>query len=90
MQNGVQFTQFNKWLRSTRQDVIPVIIEGVPEEQPQEGAWTVALAEQSEPRNERTNEVMVIIKTLSGLNIQQRNLDYQGLKKLVARLEGLC
>lgn len=83
MQNGVQFNQLNKWFRSTRQDVIPVIIEGVPEEEPQEEVRTVALSEQLESSKERSNEIMVIIKTRGGLNIQQRNLDYQGLKKLV-------
>ena len=90
MQNGVQFTQFNKWFRSTRQDVIPVIIEGTPEEQVQEASQTASVTEQPELKHGRSNEIMVIIKTRSGLNIQQRNLDYQGLKKLVERLEGLC
>lgn len=90
MQNGVQYSQFNKWFRNTRQDVIPVIIDGVPEEPVQEELPAEAVTEQSEPRNDRSNEIMVFIKTRGGLNIQQRNLDYHGLKRLVERLEGLC
>lgn len=60
MQNGVQYSQFNKWFRNTRQDVIPVIIDGVPEEPVQEELPTEAVTEQSEPRNDRSNEIMVI------------------------------
>lgn len=34
--------------------------------------------------------ILVTIKTRDGLQIQKSGLDYQGLKLLVERLEGLC
>ena len=34
--------------------------------------------------------IMVTIKTREGLCIQKKGLDYQGLKTLVEKLEGLC
>ena len=34
--------------------------------------------------------IMVMIRTHEGLCIQKKGLDYQGLKTLVEKLEGLC
>ena len=34
--------------------------------------------------------IMVTIRTREGLCIQKKGLDYQGLKTLVEKLEGLC
>ena len=68
------------------------MIEGAPEpevakEERQEEAVKMTEAPSV---GDQGKGIMVIIKTRSGLSIQQRNLDYQGLKGLVEKLEGLC
>lgn len=88
MQNGVQYTQFNKWFRNTRKDIVPVVIEDMPEGVNPEKTEP-AHSEVASPKHAKDG-IMVIIRTRSGLNIQQKNLDYQGLKELILKLEGLC
>lgn len=88
IQNGVEYTQFNKWFRNTRKDIVPVVIEDMPEELNPEKTES-AHSGAATPEHVK-GEIMVIIRTRSGLNIQQKNLDYQGLKELIQKLEGLC
>ena len=35
-------------------------------------------------------KMMIDIRMINGIRIQQRNLTYQNLKRLIEKLEGLC
>lgn len=43
-----------------------------------------------EEERDNTVRIMVNIKATNGLSVFQKNLDYEGLRTLVERLEGLC
>ena len=89
MQNGIQYNQFNKWFRSTRKDIIPVVIDEIPEEAIAQDPLP-PVQEEGQVQKQPRGDIKIIIRTGGGLNIQQKNLDYQGLKNLIIKLEGLC
>lgn len=87
IKQGVEYTKFYAWYKRTKKQVVPVKIEGMPTIEPKDG-------ESSEPAAslpvKPKGDIMVMIQRRGGLKISQTNLDYQGLKKLVENLEGLC
>ncbi|WP_300729978.1 hypothetical protein [uncultured Bacteroides sp.] len=92
MQQGVSYTQFNDWFRKTHKNIVPVQIEGMPEGEaasPEPDMQDVAQLKHSTYLPKRGN-IMVTIQTRDGLHIRKTNLDYQGLKSLVEKLEDLC
>jgi hypothetical protein len=88
IKQGVEYTKFNAWYRRTRKQIVPVQIEGMPspESEQQSSSEDTRRKHHLTPKG----EIMVQIQTRSGLKIRQTNLDYQGLKQLVEKLEGLC
>ena len=42
------------------------------------------------PQSSGIPRIMVDIRMTNGIHIQQRNLSYDGLKRLVEKLEALC
>ena len=82
--NEVPYNLFEKWYKDTRHRVVPVQVEGAPssiEEVP---------AAEVHPSASDTIRIKVDIKVSNGLHIQQCNLSYAALLKLVEKLEVLC
>ena len=111
--NNIPYTAFYDWFKKTQKKVVPVEVEGIPEELLQSDNTHEDVTEdkpkrtteellQSDNTHEDVTEdkpkrttphkgnIMVTIRTREGLCIQKKGLDYQGLKTLVEKLEGLC
>ena len=82
--NGVPYEEFDKWFRKTHQAVGRVEIENIPDDAP--------TLKSSSRRSRKTEPegIQVTIQTSDGLHLRKVGLDYQGLKTLVEKLEGLC
>ena len=82
--NGVPYDEFDKWFRKTHQAVGRVEIENIPDDEPQLNS--------SRRRSRKTDPegIQVTIQTSDGLHLRKVGLNYQGLKSLVEKLEGLC
>lgn len=94
IKNKVSWNLFNKWYRDTRHRIVPVAVTGKPEDHDSNG-----IEDQSEGaddyqghRLEEVNSVriMVDIRMSNGMQIRQRNLSYERLRKLVENMEVLC
>lgn len=86
---GVPYTQFNSWYRKTQKSVVPVVIEGIPSNELQTTQESSA-GDTPKPKTASKGSIRVIIQTRDGLYFKKDNLDYQGLKQLVEKLEVLC
>ncbi len=85
---GLPYKEFNKWFRKTHKQVIPLEVEGAPDDQAD-----VPLVDDTAVSNASgvTNGgIQIFIRTRDGLQVQKKGLTYQGLVKLVEKLEGLC
>lgn len=97
IRNKVPWNLFNKWYRDTRHKIVPVEVtdkptadvEGVKPTVPAPGSVTDISATVESDRNPEPR-IMVDIRMTTGLHIQQRNLNYHSLKRLVENLEVLC
>ena len=89
LSRGVNYNEFNKWFRKMHKSIVPVEIEGAPEEEFEESI-EVGAEDASKDRRPKKGGIHVFIRTHDGLQIQKKGLDYQGLVKLVEKLEGLC
>lgn len=95
MKNKVSWNLFNKWYRDTRHRIVPVDVEGHPEE---DALTDKALSELEAqdcdaPDNPETKEpvrIMIDIRMSNGMQVRQKNLSFGRLKRLVENLEGLC
>lgn len=89
--NNIPYTAFYDWFKKTQKKVVPVEVEGIPEELIQAGNEEQDVTKGKPKRTTpHKGSIMVTIKTREGLCIQKKGLDYQGLKTLVEKLEGLC
>ena len=83
--------EFYDWFKKTQKKVVPVEVEGIPEELIQAGNEEQDVTKGKPKRTSpHKGSIMVTIRTREGLCIQKKGLDYQGLKTLVEKLEGLC
>lgn len=84
--NKVPYNLFEKWYKDTRHKLVPVQVDGGPSVE-----RSVIEESPSGQREDRESvRIMVDIRMSNGLHIQQRGLDYEGLKRLVGNLEVLC
>lgn len=83
MMKGVPYSQFEKWFRSTRKEILPIQVYGSPD---QEAAPPSPQSGVQEP----VGRILVTVRSTNGFRIQQSGLDYEGLKRFIAKLEGLC
>ena len=74
----------DKWFRKTHQAVGRVEIENIPDDEP-----TLKLSRRRGHKAEPEG-IQVTIQTGDGLHLRKVDLNYQGLKTLVEKLEGLC
>jgi hypothetical protein len=86
---GVNYNEFNKWFRKMHKSIVPVEIEGAPEEEFEESI-EVGAEDASKDRRPKKGGIHVFIRTHDGLQIQKKGLNYKELVKLVEKLEGLC
>lgn len=88
--NKVPYNLFEKWYTDTRHRLVSVQVDGRPqpeeaEEEPEgKEIKTLPGADRKELR------IMIDLKMTNGMHIQQRNLSYEALKRLVINLEVLC
>lgn len=84
--NKVPYNLFEKWYKDTRHKLVPVHVDGRPssEQSVMEEAPSDAKVMLDSVR------IMVDIRMTNGIHIQQRGLDFDGLKRLVGKLEVLC
>ena len=89
--NNIPYTAFYDWFKKTQKKVVPVEVEGIPEELVQIGNTHKDVTKGNpKPTTPHKGNIMVTIRTREGLCIQKKGLDYQGLKTLVEKLESLC
>jgi len=90
--NNIPYTAFYDWFKKTQKKVVPVEVEGIPEELIRTGNEERQDVAKDKPKRTTPHKgsIMVTIRTREGLCIQKKGLDYQGLKTLVEKLEGLC
>ena len=86
---GVNYNDFNKWYRKMHKSIVPVEIEGAPENVIGETVGTDA-EDASKERRSKNGGIHVFIRTHDGLQIQKKGLNYQELVNLVGKLGGLC
>lgn len=97
IRNKVPWNLFNKWYRDTRHRIVPVEVTDKPSTAVEEATPAIPTRE-SIPDTKTTAvsdgdlepRIMVDIRMTTGLHIQQRNLNYHTLKRLVENLEVLC
>ena len=92
---GVNYNEFfdercgkaerNKWFRKMHKSVVPLEVEGAPDSESK-----VIIEPLEDDPHTRKGGIQVFIRTNDGLKVQKNGLDYQGLIKLVEKLEGLC
>ncbi len=91
VKNKVPYNIFQKWYKDTRNKVVEVQIDGVPEigrgEKPKTGDQA---RPESPSRNNHPVRIWVEIRISNGLHLSQKNLSYQDLVRMVEKLEGLC
>ena len=88
--NNVPYTVFYDWYKKTQKKAVPVEVVGVPTATEHEEPSQAPVRDDAKPSTKSRGSIMVTIKTHEGLCIQKKGLDYQGLKTLVEKLEGLC
>ncbi len=88
---GLPYKEFNKWFRKTHKQVVSVEGEDAPEDQTEKPVvGGVAVSSVSRVSGVKNGGIQIFIRTHDGLQVQKKGLTYQGLLKLVEKLEGLC
>ena len=84
--NNIPYTAFYDWFKKTQKKVVPVEVEGIPEELLQSDNTHEDVTKNKPKRtSHHKGGIMVTIRTREGLCIQKKGLDYQGLKSLVEK-----
>jgi len=89
LKNKVPYNLFHKWYKDTRHHIVPVQVDGCPEEEREVLPASCAPSVESAPLS-RAVRITIDIRISNGMHIRQRNLSYGRLKSLVEKLEGLC
>lgn len=85
--NKVPYNLFIKWYQDTRSKVIPVTVDGMPEN-PSKGEPVHGTERTGrEPASVR---IMIDIKMTNGLHVSRRGMSYSEFQRLVNNLEVLC
>ena len=91
VRNKVPYNIFSKWYKDTRRQIVEVSVTGRPSEDGASSSATPSPLQHPSPSPCGTSvRILVEIRMSNGLHIRQKNLNYQGLVKLVEKLEGLC
>lgn len=94
--HNVPYNAFEKFLKLRRHlsDVHPVTVTGLPSGIPdapaKDDGEAIASACAGNVPSPSATRIMISIRMTNGIQISKRNMDYQGLRSLVERLEALC
>ena len=96
--NGIVYSQFERWYKNRHKVKVHAVDivdrDGAIPLQDRKSQDTCGNAvEVSEPQDARLSKPTLFtmqLKSTSGMYFQQRNIDYNGLKDLVEKLEVLC
>lgn len=85
--NKVPYNLFIKWYQDTRHKVVPVTVDGMPEnlstKEPSDGS-------ERTDRQPTPVRIMIDIRMTNGLHVSRRGMSYSELQRLVNNLEVLC
>ena len=84
LKQGVPVNEFNKWYRDTHKRIHPIQVDGIPSADAQVSSVETPAKEVTSVR------IAVTICISNGLLLKRKNLSYDGLRKFVEKLEGLC
>lgn len=93
--HNVPYNQFEKFLKLRRElsAVHPVTITEMPKQKSSSSKTKKvekpAAPKESQPE-ECKNRILINIRMTNGIQITKKNMDYQGLRSLVEKLEVLC
>ena len=86
--NGIPYEPFSKWFGKYHKSVMPLHVDGLPEEATETKRLDASPAK-SKVLAEEKGCIQISIKKMLFF-LQKVGLSYVGLKLLVERLEGLC
>jgi len=94
-QKGVKYDEFYSWYKTRMRKIIPVAIDGAPEEIHEDqtsihSSKTESGTQERQPSRNDKGGILVTIKIGDGLHIRKGGLTYTDLKLLVERLEVVC
>lgn len=89
--NKVPYNIFYKWYKDTRNKLVEVKVDGLPcssQENPKEERHS----QEPSSMEAKTSSVRILLKLrmTNGLHITRKNVNYQELKALIEKWEGLC
>lgn len=90
VKNKVPYNIFQKWYKDTRNKVVAVLIDGVPESKTEEKKQSDQSQTGSSIITDHPVRIWIDIRMSNGLRLSQKNLSYQDLIRMVEKLEGLC
>lgn len=77
--------------KDTRNKIVEVKVDGLPASCQKDPKEEAHLPEQSTTEEKSSCvRILVELRMTNGLHISQKNLNYQELKRLTEKLEGLC
>mgnify|MGYP000112820666 CR=1 FL=1 len=89
--NNIPYTAFYDWFKKTQKKVVPVEVEGIPEELIQSDNTHEDVTEDKPKRTTpHKGSIMVTIRTREYLRIQKKDLYYQELRTLAEKQKVLC
>ena len=80
MMQGVPYPQFEKWFRSTRKEIVPIHVDGAPE---QDQAPTKTGQMRNDIPERQSGSILVMVRSTNGFKIHQSGLDYDRPEKLI-------
>ena len=92
LKNKVPYNIFEKWYKDTRKKIVEVSVDGRPEDEDEPDGESDRLARPASSASGSVSPVHIWLdlRMSNGLHLSQKNLSYQGLVRMIGKLEGLC
>ena len=90
VKNKVPYNIFQKWYKDTRNKVVAVQVDGIPESKTEEKKQSDQSQRGSAIITDHPARIWIDIRMSNGLHLSQKNLSYQDLVRMIEKLEGLC
>ena len=96
--NGIVYSQFERWYKNRHKikvHAVDIVDKdgAIPIQETTLPYTCDSVVEDAEPQTARLSKPILFtirLKSTNGMYLQQRNIDYNGLKDLVEKLEVLC
>ena len=88
--NKVPYNIFYKWYKDTRNKIVEVKVDGMPPSAQEDSRKEEHQQESQKVDSASPVRILVELLMTKGLHISQKNLNYQEIKRLIEKLEGLC